>query len=578
MINGFNSILNSYLASIKDSSDYELVRIHFEKLREYYKKNNPLYGNQFDQLSNESATFNQNEKRSDKLGKVQKYHNKDLDILLSSIPNLVYFKDKNLKFIMVSHSFESWINKKANDIIGLVDDKIYPKYLQRKISTIEKEVLESGSGVYNIEEELIIDDTPIWFHTSVLPYRNERNEVIGIITSSLDITNIKKHEIELEESHQKAQKALNIKNEFLANMSHELRTPMHGIAGSLEIIDSKVFDDETQHLIKSIKQSNDQLLMHINNMILYSKSANNELEIKNESFNLRELLDETISNSRKKAESKGLEIRGFFDERINPNIISDRVNISKLIDVFLSNSIKFTDKGFIHFLIKKIKVKDDKVLLKFELFDTGIGIANNKKNEIFDLFSTGDSSTQKKYSGTGLGLSLAKNILNNLNAKYGFNSKEHAGSHFWFEIEVQMVGTEKQKQNLSRNEVKILLVEDNLVNQKIAFVTLQKMGFPVDIAENGEEALEMFKHDKYKLVLMDIQMPVMDGYEAAKKIREYEQKNSQNLSSLIIALSANVLPRDIQLCFDAGMDEFVGKPFTSAKLLDKMKLYFNFKD
>lgn len=497
--------------------------------------------------------------------------------LLSTIPNFVYFKDLELKFVIVNHAFETWINKSSQEINNKFDDDVYPEYFRRNIIELEKEVLRTGKGIYNFEEKLNIDGKEMWLLTSISPYKNADGELKGVITTSLDITMRKKHEIELEEANLKAQLALNIKDEFLANISHELRTPLHGIAGSTEMLKQKKIDAESDHLIKIIDQSSQSLLKQLDDLLLYSQAENDQLEIQIEEFNLKSSVEELIKSNLETIEAKGVELRWFINDSIPDQLRGDKYKVILLIEALLSNSIKFTEKGFVHLVVKESRRNSDKISIRFDLIDTGIGIPMDKQNEIFELFSAGDSSISKKYSGTGLGLSLAKKILDILNAKYGFDSKEHVGSHFWFELELQMLQFEKEAEQISPLDLPVLLVEDNIVNQKIAFFTLKKLGFPVDIAENGKEAIEKFQNKKYKLVLMDIQMPVMDGFEATKQIRQTEKDNLETSPSIIIALSANVLSRDVQRCFEVGMNEFISKPFSSDKLMEKIKLYFNLK-
>jgi len=497
--------------------------------------------------------------------------------LLSSIPNLVYFKDLDLHYVMVNHAFETWINRNSKEINGKTDIEVYPEYLKRNIGEYEEEVLKTAHGIYNLEEKLLIDKSEIWLLTSISPYKNAEGELKGIITSSLDITLRKKHELELTEANRKAQIALNIKNEFLANISHELRTPLHGIAGSVEMLKHQEMNEDAQQLIHIINQSNQSLLKQLDDLLLYTQAESQQLEKQIVEFNIKQSIDKLFEKIRAEIESKGVEFRYFIANKIPEELRGDKYKLILLLETFLSNSIKFTEKGFVHLIVKESKREFDKLRLHFDIIDTGIGIATANQSDVFELFSAGDSSSVKKYSGTGLGLSLAKKMLDILNARYGFESKEHVGSHFWFELDLQLMKFEKQNFQISPRELPVLLVEDNIVNQKIAYFTLKKIGFPVDIAENGQEAVERFKQKKYRLVLMDIQMPVMDGFDATKQIRMIEKNNNDVSQSVIIALSANVLSRDVQHCFEVGMDEFISKPFSSDKLMEKINIYFKLK-
>lgn len=500
-----------------------------------------------------------------------------LRTLLSSIPNLVYFKDMNLRFMMVNRSFETWINMAAVDLKGKKDHEIYPSYMTRDIINKEKEVIETGLGIYNFEERIALDNEELWLLTSISPFKDVDGYIQGVVTSSLDITPRKKHEIELTEAHKEIKDALSVKNEFIANISHEFRTPLHAISGSLEILKRKIDDRGAHELFETIEQSNQSLLKQLNGLLLYLQAEDQNMKLDEEKFNLRDEVEQLFSMSKKEVELKGIELRLFIEERIPKILIGDKSKLMMLLEILVSNSIKFTEKGFIHLIVKKTKSNEEGFGLGFDLIDTGIGIRSDRQPKIFDLFSTGDSSHVKKYAGTGLGLSIAKKLLDLMDAKYGLESQEHIGSHFWIELDLKLTKTEKQKMDVLASELPVLLVEDNLVNQKIAFFTMKKMGFQVDIAENGQEAIEKFMQKTYRLVLMDIQMPVMNGFDATEGIRAYEAEQNNAERSIIIALSANVLSRDVQHCFEVGMNEFISKPFSSEKLLEKIKIYFNLK-
>lgn len=499
----------------------------------------------------------------------------NLNHLLSSLPNLIYIKNINLKYEIVNHAFETWMNTNASDIIGKEDAEVFPDYFNRDIGHYEQEVILTGNGIFNLEECIRIDGKEINLLTNIVPYKNSKGDCLGIITNSLDITNLKNREKELEEANKSVWSALNVKNEFLSNVSHEFRTPLHAIAGSTEMIEEQELQPENKQLLQVIKQSSQQLLHLMNDLLMYSQADKQSLEEYSEEFDLRSELMQIIQSHQLIIGSKGVDLRYFVDEKIPVHIIGDKSMINRLVGIFLSNGIKFTDKGFVHIIIKQTGRSGKDIKIKFDITDTGIGIPKKQQDIIFELFSAGDTSSIKKYSGTGLGLSLAQKLLNKLNASYGFESKEHMGSHFWFEIPFQTNSIQHSLSSIKSSDIPVLLVEDNVVNQKIAYFSLRKLGFPVDIAENGQEAIDKFKQSNYKLVLMDIQMPVMDGFEATKLIREFEKSENRLESSVIIALSANVLSKDIHYCFEIGMNEFVSKPFSSEKLMEKIKIYFN---
>lgn len=502
---------------------------------------------------------------------------KELFTLLSTIPNLVYFKNTKREFVLVNHAFETWVNINTADIIGKTDDQVYPEFMSRHIAELEEEVLEKNIGIYNFEERLSIDDTDTWLLTSISTYKNSDGETEGLIVSSQDITNHKKHEIQLEKANELAREAISVKNQFLANISHELRTPLHGIVGSTEMLLQKKHDDETSQLLKIIDISSQSLLKQVNDILFFSKKEGDSLKENLNIFEVHEMINHLVESKKALIHQKGFQIRYFTDDSIPKSIKGDSEKVIQLLEIFISNAIKFTENGFIHIVLKKEEIKGNKIRLRFEVIDTGIGIKRNIQQLVFNVFSVGDASLIKRFDGTGLGLSVAKKLLDLLKGEYGFESEHLKGSKFWFVLDFLLENRSDEVPDIDPKDIPVLLVEDNIVNQKIAFFSLKKLGFPVDIAENGKEAVEKFTNGNYRLILMDIQMPIMDGFEATEKIRQIENKAKYSVPAIIIALSANVLSNDIKHCFEVGMNEFISKPFSSDKLLEKIKNYFKLK-
>ena len=502
-----------------------------------------------------------------------KLHESELMLAIESLPFLVYYKNKQLEFVAANNAFRSWIN--MLDVEGKVDSEIYPSYLERQISTHEKEVLKSGQAIFNIEEHILIDGTDLFLSTNVVPYFGLEGEVKGVLTISNDISHHKRCEIELEKYKNLALQAQKAKEEFLANVSHELRTPLHAIIGTADMLEQQQIDEEFKLCVQTISQSGQSLLSQLDHILNYSSRA--QMLVSCDDLDLSDLMDGLVNKYRNFIEKKGLDFRSFIDDRIPQIVEGDTEKLKNILEAILSNSIKFTDKGFIHLIVKETKREDSKIFIRFDIIDTGIGIKKSKLSNIYEAFSLGDGSSKKKHKGNGLGLAMAKEYLDLFGADYGFISEEHKGSHFKFEMPFKMKNIAVTKEKSHPSEISILLVEDNLVNQKIAYFSLKKMGFSVDIAENGEEAFQKYKKKSYQLILMDIQMPIMDGFEATEKIRIYENNHLNGNKAIIIALSANVISSDIQRCFEVGMNEFISKPFSSEKLTEKISSYFRFQ-
>jgi len=579
MQNDINKITRK-LNKIQSFDDFQNAREEFLEFMQSLSENNRQLEKHLEETKGEIAHLNYciNETNKDLAQSLDfaDDRSKELFTLLFTIPNQVYFKDEKLQFVRVNHAFETWLNITNEEIKGKADYDVYPEFVRREIGRYERDVLESNLGIFNLEEKIDIDDKEVWLLTSILPYKNANGDTEGIIVSSQDITDRKKYEIHLKRANDLAKKSLNIKNEFLANISHELRTPLHGIIGSSEMLKQMKLDQDSLQLVQIIEQSGKTLLTQVDDILFFSKKEMSNHKLQQLLFNPKELIDELLVKYRPLLQAKGVELRSFMDHDI-PNIVQgDMLKLEQVIDIMLSNAMKFTEKGFVHLVSKLISKEHDQVKIEFGIIDTGIGIKKSFQPNIFKPFSAADMSLEKKYTGSGLGLSKAKQILDLLHSSYGFESEYHKGSKFWFILSFQLNNSEEAEQLpvAHAQDIPVLLVEDNLVNQKIAFFTLKKMGFQVDIAENGQEAVDKFSKTEYGLVLMDIQMPIMNGFDATEKIRTIEKKENRT-PSLIIALSANVLASDIQRCFEVGMNEFVSKPFSLTKLKEKIRNYYN---
>jgi signal transduction histidine kinase len=380
----------------------------------------------------------------------------------------------------------------------------------------------------------------------------------------------------------KSDQSRKFKEQFLANMSHEIRTPLNAVIGMTNLVMNTNLNDQQKKYINSIKKASQNLLVIINDVLDISKIEAGRMELENINFSLKETLNTLYETLHYKAEEKNISFNVILNE--HPDIVSgDPVRLAQILINVASNAIKFTDKGAVVVTYKLIKSDNNNVIVEFKIKDSGIGMNAEELGNVFDSFSQANSSTTRKYGGTGLGLTITRQLINLHNGSISVKSEVGKGSEFTITLPFEIYkGIPEPQLNhpLYRTEdvgeIKILLVEDNIFNQIVAVDTIKNI-FPaviVDIAENGHYALEKIHSKVYDLVLMDIQMPEMDGYTATRKIRE----NESTIALPIIAMTANAIKEEVDKCFECGMNDYIAKPFEPVQLANViMKVLYNAK-
>ena len=379
----------------------------------------------------------------------------------------------------------------------------------------------------------------------------------------------------------KAEEANRAKSNFLANMSHEIRTPMNGVIGMTQLALLASPSPEQRDYLELIEKSSYRLLKVVNDILDFSKIEAEKLTLATERFSLRESLSETIRELSFKAKEKGLELDWRIQEEVPDAIIGDAGRLSQILINLIGNAIKFTHAGRISVRVEKEYAELDEFFAHFSVTDTGIGISPEYRSTIFEAFSQADESHSRPYEGTGLGLAICARLVALMNGRIWVESSEGQGSVFHFTALLKKAAPEEHPSKLPATDLprenngpqpQVLLVEDNPVNQKVATKMLERCGHTVTIAANGREAVAVFGHQPFDLVLMDIQMPVMDGFEATQAIRDLEKGSGRHTP--IIALTAHAITGYREKCLERGLDDYLSKPIKIGDLNAKITEHF----
>lgn len=478
----------------------------------------------------------------------------EIGIGVSEVPREISFCRYTIMESEMVEIVDTYLNERFKDDPNVVDGFKVRFYAGIPLTTPDG---------YNIGTICAID------HVSKKLDENQRNALSIVARHVINQLELRTKNIELSAQKKIAERAVFAKDSFLANMSHEIRTPLNAIIGFTDLLAQTRLDDVQRDYIDSVQIAEENLLLIINDILDLSKIESGNLIIDAHPFHLKNTLKHVYDLLKVKV-PKDVEFNLFLDAEMPEIVIGDQGRLNQILVNLTGNALKFTEEGEVTVSVKKVAETADDYSLKFSVKDTGIGIPEDKLETIFERFTQAEESTTRKFGGTGLGLNIVKQLVELQNGEIHVKSKTGRGSEFFFvltykktnHIEVET----KPLAGYNLGKLKILLCEDNVLNQKLVKNVISNFGFELDIAENGEAGIELLSKNNYDLVLMDLQMPVKDGYQTTRYIR-----NQLKLSIPIIAMTAHSLVGEQERCYQEGMNGYVPKPFKQTVLLDTIK-------
>jgi PAS domain S-box-containing protein len=505
-----------------------------------------------------------------------------LDSVIETIPSMVFVKDaQDLRFVQINRAGEQLTGRSAADFIGFSDRDFFPPQEAEVLMDLERQILANGE--IEVSEEYI--DTrhqgKRLVRTRKVPIVDGQGNPTYLLGISDDITEQRAAEHELAVARIQAERANQAKSDFLANMSHEIRTPMNGIIGLTELALKTKLDPQQTDYLEKVNESARSLLGLLNDILDLSKIEAHRLKLESIPFDLHALLEQIDSLTSIYSRQKGIPLYIHIAPEIPQYLQGDPLRIKQILLNLVGNAFKFTEKGEINITVRLgLHAQHGYIPLAFTVRDTGIGISKEQQAHLFEAFVQSDSSTTRIYGGTGLGLAITKQLVEMMEGTINLVSVPGKGSTFTFILPLALSNQVLLSEHLHQVEVhgpdprvleeirgaRILLVEDNRINQQVAIELLSQEGFRVDLAENGRQALDLIQSQIYDLVLMDLQMPVMDGYQATKALRQYKVHDDMP----VLAMSANAMSHDREQCLAVGMNDHIPKPVDRKQLLSAL--------
>jgi PAS domain S-box-containing protein len=491
--------------------------------------------------------------------------------VIDNCPSAIYLKGTDLRHMLVNSRYEELYGIDAKSAIGRTPDAWMPRELAQELLDLDREVVRTGLTQSLEYEHGGAGDTRTLLSTK-FPILDEAGKVTAIGGFVTDITSQKQALDATEAAKRSAEAANAAKSQFLANMSHEIRTPMNGVLGMARLVLDTDLTPPQREFVETIVDCGESLLTIINDILDFSKLESGKLSLERESFDPRDAIDGVMQLMGRQIEEKNLEWRLSYGDDVPEHIVGDKGRIRQVLINLVGNAIKFTERGAISIDVSAPEADESSVTLRVAVSDTGIGIGDGEKARLFERFSQADISSTRRFGGTGLGLSISRQLVELMGGEITVDSAAGKGSTFAFTVRVDRAEKPESGRDssspvgsgeINAGPLRILLAEDNIVNQRIAVAMLNKAGHRVEVVSDGYEAVNAVDAGDFDLVLMDIQMPNLDGLAAAQAIRAFTGDKGR---IPIIAVTANAMAGDREHYLASGFDDYVSKPFTPGEL------------
>jgi len=517
--------------------------------------------------------------------------------IVDSLPLNLLIKDSQGRRVFANKSYLELRGSSLDEVLGKTDFDLFPQALAEQFSEDDAAIIKSGKAMHDVEKHQLPDGQKRWIERTKSALRDADGQIVGVQLLFWDVTDREQALIDSREARDAADAANRAKSDFLANMSHEIRTPMNGIIGMTDLVlDTELTPTQREYLQMS-QESGENLLAIINDILDFSKIEAGHLELDPTPFDPRDSLGDAVKSLTMRSQAKGLELTFSVAPEVPRILEGDRGRLRQVIVNLIGNAIKFTDRGEVVLDVSCQSKSQSTCTLLFSVRDTGIGVPADKQARIFEDFQQADRSTTRSHGGTGLGLAISSQLVKLMGGLIEVDSAPGRGSTFHFTVDFPIINSTDQEQtpnapvldvasNPLRSDaptqkavsplesVRVLVAEDNKVNQTLVMRLLEKLGCQVTVVENGKQALAALSENEFDIILMDVEMPEMDGISATLEIRRREQDSKQHIP--IVAVTAHAIVGDHERCLACGMDDYLSKPLRInqikamlTKILDK---------